>query len=126
MGSGWYEWRPYVPVAVRRQNAAREIARFRKTLGAIAPVAIQGRTIARSFWGKAWCDNLERYSDYANRMPRGRSYVRNGAVVDLQLAKGEVVALVRGSSLYKVKITIEPAAKARWKSICPPAALARN
>ena len=57
----------------------------------IAPVTIEGRKIAKSFWGKSWCTNLERYSDYANRLPRGRTYVRNGSVVDLQIAKGEVV-----------------------------------
>ena len=54
----------------------------------------------RTFWGKAWCDNLERYSDFANRLPRGRTYVRNGSVVDLQIAPGSVTALVSGSTLY--------------------------
>ena len=117
MGSGWYEWRPYVPVAVRRQNAAREIARFRKTLGAIAPVAIQGRTIARSFWGKAWCDNLESYGDFANRLPRGRTYVRNGSVMDLQLGAGTVKALVSGSALYRISVTITPLPKPRWQAV---------
>ena len=117
MGSGWYEWRPYVPVAVRRQNAAREIARFRKTLGAIAPVAIQGRTIARSFWGKAWCDNLESYGDFANRLPRGRTYVRNGSVMDLQLGAGTVEALVSGSALYRISVTITPLPKPRWQAV---------
>ena len=56
----------------------------------ISPVAIEGRKIARTFWGEAWCDNLERYSDFANRLPRGRTYVRNGSVVDLQVAPGRV------------------------------------
>ena len=54
----WYEWPPYVPVAVRRQQAAREIEQLRRTGRPIAPVTIEGRTIARSFWGKAWCDKL--------------------------------------------------------------------
>ena len=84
----------------------------------IAPVTIEGRKIAKSFWGKSWCTNLERYSDYANRLPRGRSYVRNGLVVDLQIAKGEVAAMVSGSELYDVKITIAPVAATRWKAIC--------
>src|SRR5437763_8378163 len=114
----YYDWAPYVSVAQKRRNAQSEVAKLRKKGQSIEPVFIEGRKIASSFWGKAWCDNLERYSDYSNRLPRGRSYVRNGTVIDLQLAKGEVVAQVRGSSLYKVKITIEPAAKARWKSIC--------
>ena len=79
---------------------------------------IEGRTIARTFWGKAWCDNLERYSDYANRLPRGRTYVRNGSVVDLQIAPGEVNATVSGSELYKVAVKVSAVPKARWNSIC--------
>src|SRR5438128_4568421 len=114
----WYEWRPYVPVAERRRQAERELKRLKKKGRPIAPVTIDGRTIAKSFWGKAWCDNLERYSDYANRLPRGRSYVRNGSVVDLQIAKGEVLAFVSGSELYTIKVSIAPVARARWRSIC--------
>jgi uncharacterized Zn finger protein len=113
----WYEWRPYVPVAVRRQTAAREIARFRTKGQPITPVVIQGRTIARTFWGKAWCDNLESYSDFANRLPRGRTYVRNGSVMDLQLGTGTVKALVCGSQLYRVSVTITPLSKARWQAV---------
>ena len=117
MAYGWYQWRPYVPVSVRRQNAAREIARFKKKAGPIAPVVIQGRTIARSFWGKAWCDNLESYSDFANRLPRGRTYVRNGSVMDLQLGTDTVKALVSGSELYRIAVTITPLPKPRWQAV---------
>ena len=78
---------------------------------------IEGRLIANSFWGKSWCENLERYSDYANRLPRGRTYVRNGSVVDLQIGKGELKAHVAGSELYTVSIVIAPVAAARWKAI---------
>jgi uncharacterized Zn finger protein len=81
-------------------------------------VLLQGRTIASTFWGRAWCANLEGYGDYANRLPRGRTYVRNGSVVDLQIAPGEVSARVSGSDLYKVKVDIVPVPKPRWKSIC--------
>jgi uncharacterized Zn finger protein len=84
----------------------------------VAPVKIEGRMIAKSFWGKSWCTNLERYSDYENRLPRGRTYVRNGSVLDLQIAKGEVAAMVAGSELYKVKATIAPVKSTRWKAIC--------
>jgi len=116
--SWYYGWRPYVPVAVRRSQAAREIAKLkRKTGRAASPVVLEGRTIARTFWGKAWCENLEAYSDYANRLPRGRTYVRNGSVVDLQIAKGNVSALVSGSSLYRIEIKIKPLAPRLWKSI---------
>jgi len=73
----FYEWRPYVPVAQRRRQAAREMDKLSKKGHPVSPVTIDGRTIAGTFWGKSWCDNLERYSDYANRMPRGRTYVRN-------------------------------------------------
>jgi uncharacterized Zn finger protein len=74
--------------------------------------------MARSFWGKSWCANLERYSDYKTRLPRGRSYVRNGSVVDLQIAKGEVSAMVAGTNLYNVRVTIAPVEASRWKAIC--------
>jgi uncharacterized Zn finger protein len=114
----FYGWRPYVPVAERRRKAERELAKFKKKGQSSAPVTIEGRTIATSFWGKSWCTNLERYSDYANRLPRGRTYVRNGSVVDLQIAKGEVTALVAGSSLYRIKIMIAPVKPSRWKSMC--------
>ncbi len=113
-----YEWRPYVSQAERRRRAALEMAKMKKKGYPVAPVVLQGRTIASTFWGKAWCDNLEGYGDYENRLPRGRTYVRNGSVVDLQIAEGEINARVSGSDLYKVKVDIVPVPKARWKSIC--------
>src|SRR3954453_6682246 len=109
---------PYVSVAQKRRRSELARKKLQKKGQCIAPVCIEGRKIATSFWGESWCDNLERYSDYESRLPRGRSYVRNGSVIDLKLIKGEVLALVQGSSLYKIKITIEPTAKKRWKSIC--------
>jgi uncharacterized Zn finger protein len=81
-------------------------------------VTIEGRVIAKSFWGRAWGDNLERYSDFENRLPRGRTYVRNGSVIDLQIARGTVEALVSGSEIYRVKIDIAVSAAERWRSIC--------
>jgi uncharacterized Zn finger protein len=114
----YFEWPSYVPVAEKRRQAERKLAKLKKKGQSVAPVKIEGRTIAETFWGKSWCTNLERYSDYATRVPRGRTYVRNGSVLDLQIAKGEVVAMVAGSSLYKIKITIAPVKAARWKAIC--------
>lgn len=113
-----FGWRPYVSVAERRRNAEREMQRLRKKGHPVSPVVIEGRTIARTFWGKSWCDNLESYSDFANRLPRGRTYVRNGSVVDLQIAPGDVSAIVSGSELYKVAVKVAPVPKARWTSIC--------
>src|SRR5712671_5476520 len=117
MYDGW-GWRPYVSVAERRLQALREMDKRRKKGHVVSPVTVEGRTIVKTFWGKSWCDNLERYSDFANRLPRGRTYVRNGSVVALQIAKGEVVAFVAGSELYKIKIGIAPVKPSRWKSIC--------
>ncbi|SHL28953.1 SWIM zinc finger family protein [Bradyrhizobium lablabi] len=114
----YFEWRPYVPVAEKRRQAARKLAKLKKRGQSVAPVTIEGRTIANSFWGKSWCSNLECYSDFETRMPRGRTYVRNGSVLDLQIAKGEVAAMVAGSSLYNIKITVAPVTTARWKAIC--------
>ncbi len=113
-----YGFEPYVSVGARRAQAERELAKLRKKGRTISPVAIEGRKIARTFWGEAWCDNLERYSDYANRLPRGRTYVRNGSVVDLQVGPGSVTALVSGSRMYDVKVTVGPVAPVRWSAIC--------
>lgn len=114
----YWGYKPYVPVAQRRANAAKQVKLLLKKGQTVSPVVIEGRRIAASFWGKAWCDNLERYSDYASRLPRGRSYVRNGSVVDLSIAEGSVEALVSGSQIYKVRIDIAPAAAQRWHTIC--------
>jgi uncharacterized Zn finger protein len=116
--SYYFAWRPYVSVAEKRRRSELKLKKLKKKGQSIAPVRIEGRTIATSFWGQSWCANLERYSDYENRLPRGRSYVRNGSVLDLQIAEGEVVAMVSGSDLYKVKASIAPVAARRWKAIC--------
>jgi uncharacterized Zn finger protein len=119
MAFGYYGgWAPYVPVSERRKKAAREIARLKKAGQKVAPVVVEGRKIAASFWGKAWCDNLESYQDYANRVERGRSYVRNGAVIDLRIGPREVRAKVIGSEIYAILITIKPLPAAAWASIC--------
>jgi uncharacterized Zn finger protein len=114
----YFGWQPYVPVAERRRQAEKKVAQLKKKGQPITPVTIEGRTIARSFWGKSWCTNLERYSDFESRLPRGRTYVRNGSVVDLQIGRGEVTALVAGSELYKIKISIAPVKPDGWKAIC--------
>lgn len=113
----WFQFRPYVPVAQRRAQAAREVLNRRRKGQTVSPVVIEGRAIATTFWGKAWCENLESYSDFENRLPRGRTYVRNGSVVDLQIAPGKVTALVSGSELYDVSITIARLPETEWRSI---------
>ena len=114
----YYNYAPYVPVAERRAKAAREMKKLEKKGQKISPVVIEGRTIARNFWGKAWCENLERYSDYESRLPRGRTYVRNGSVVDLQIEPGNVRAMVSGSEIYKVKIEVGTVEPESWKAMC--------
>jgi len=114
----WRGWAPRPTVGALRAAAQRERARLEKQGRTLAPVAIEGRTIARTFWGRAWCTHLERYSDFENRLPRGRSYVCNGLVVHLEIAGGRVEALVRGTELYEVKIDVQPVTKTRWRAIC--------
>ena len=109
----------YVPVAERRRKAELAMEKLRKKGAAVSPVIDRGQEDHRvTFWGKAWCENLESYRDYENRLARGRTYVRNGSVVDLQIAPHEVTAMVSGSELYKVRISIGEVVKAQWKSIC--------
>lgn len=112
------QWPAYVPVAERRLQAERAIARLSKQGTVLSPVTVAGRRIVSTFWGRAWCDNLQSYRDYAHRLERGRSYVRNGLVIDLQVGPHTVRAMVSGSSLYAVKISIKAMPTAQWKSIC--------
>lgn len=91
--------------------------KLRKKGANIQPIEIEGRTIARTFWGKAWCSHLEGFSDYDNRLPRGRTYVRNGSVCHLEVQKGLVKAIVSGSELYNITIDISPLKKSKWEKI---------
>ncbi len=115
----YYEtrWRPYVSVAKRKAKAKRHVTKLAKKGRRVLPVEIAGRKIATTFWGTAWCDNLESYSDFENRLPRGRTYVRNGSVIDLQIKRGCVTAIVSGSEIYEIKIDVSPVNKACWKKI---------
>ena len=110
-------WSPYVPVARRRARAAKEIKKLRKKGMEIEPIEIEGRKIAHTFWGEAWCNHLEKFSDFENRLPRGRTYVRNGSVCHLAISKGEVEAIVSGSAIYRVNISITPLPANKWKNV---------
>src|SRR5215470_9727644 len=113
---GW-NFRPYVSMAEKRRRAEKAASALGRKGQKLNPVRVDGRTIAKSFWGKAWCENLESYSDYANRLPRGRTYVRNGSVVHLEIKPGKISALVSGSELYTVEITISALPHAHWKCV---------
>ncbi|WP_036771694.1 SWIM zinc finger family protein [Polaromonas glacialis] len=111
-------WPPYVSAAERREKAEEAAAKAKKSGATLTSIAPFRGAIAKTFWGKAWCDNLERYSDYASRLPRGRTYVRNGSVIDLQITPGEVRAQVMGSSLYTVTASVTQVPEKQWKTIC--------
>ena len=115
---GYYDgWRPYVSAAQTRTRGQREVERMKKDGRVTSPVVIEGRKIAHTFWGQAWCENLESYGDYQNRLPRGRTYVRNGSVLDLQIEAGRVTALVCGSELYRIAVSIRPLERAAWTAL---------
>ena len=113
----WWGFDRKPTVKEQRRNAAREIQRLAKRGEQLSPVVIEGRTIASSVWGKAWCDNLESYRDFEYRLPRGRSYVRHHAVIDLKVSAGQISALVCGSEVYSVEIAIKALAPAHWSRI---------
>ena len=115
---GDYDWRPYVSIAERRRRSDRKLRALRRSGRTVSPVELAGRKIATTFWGCAWCDNLERYGDFANRLPRGRTYVRNGSVIDLQIGAGQVDALVSGTEIYEVQVKVAPVQASRWRAIC--------
>ena len=113
----WGGW----PPTCRWRRGGRLPANRRRSCGRrempLSPVVVAGRTIAATFWGKAWCQNLERYGDYENRIPRGRAYVRNGSVLDLKIGTARVDALVSGSHLYSVAVEIRPLQAKVWKEV---------
>ena len=113
----YYAWKPYVPVATRRKKAEKLAAKSAKAGAVLSPVRASRGAIAKTFWGRAWCENLERYSDYANRMPRGRAYVRNGSVIHLEIGEGEVRAQVVGTRLYKVTVSVATVLGEHWQAV---------
>ena len=113
----FYGWKPYVPVAKRRAQAEKAAAKAAKGGAALTPVRAQGNKLASTFWGRAWCDNLERYSDFSNRLPRGRAYLRNGSVIDLKIEGGVVKAKVAGSSLYTTVVTVAAVPADHWREL---------
>ncbi|MCA9222758.1 MAG: SWIM zinc finger family protein, partial [Planctomycetales bacterium] len=111
-------WAPYVPVAQRKSQAVALAKKHAQGLGREPlPVTVSGNKIAKTFWGKAWCDHMEGLRDFSNRLPRGRTYARNGSVVDLEIRSGEIEAIVAGSSPYRVVVSISTLAKKRWSQL---------
>ncbi len=120
MGQYWDQTVYEQPSAAKiKKNASDTVKKESKKGKILAPVVISGRSIAKEWWGKAWCDNLESYADYGNRLDRGKTYVRAGAVVDLQIQKGKVSARVQGrrKTPYKIEIRISPLSEERCQRI---------
>ena len=117
MSYGYGSWKPHVPVAARRAKAAQQAKKLIKAGQASQPVSLKGRSITTSFWGRGWCTHLEAFSDFANRLPRGRSYVRNGSVCHLAIHAARIEALVMGSSLYRVTVDIQSLPPTAWTAI---------
>jgi len=116
MSRNWY-FPPYQSVADRRAKAAAVAAQLTKRGRGLSPVVITGRQMAHSFWGQAWCRHLESFSDFENRLPRGRSYARHGAVIDLKIMRGQIAAQIMGSQLYQATLKVQPLAPGRWQAI---------
>jgi len=116
--SYWNYYPPYETVASKRAKADKKLKSLQKKNPNIRPVIIEGRTIAKSWWGKSWNTNLESYADYTNRIGRGRSYLRNNAVLDLQIKPGLIESLVQGTrpTPYKITIKIKKLKNAVWNS----------
>lgn len=115
----YYGYPKYVSAAEKKAKAAKSLEKLRKKNPDIEPVIIEGRSIAKNWWGKAWNTNLESYADYVNRIGRGKTYVRNGAVLDLKITKGKVVAKVQGTRVkpYEVEVMIDTLEKEKWNEI---------
>jgi uncharacterized Zn finger protein len=117
MGYGYYP--RYVSVAEKKARAEKKIRQLRKKNPDIQPIILAGQALSTTWWGKAWNKNLEGYADYSNRIGRGRSYVRHGAVADLKIEPGLVTALVLGTrkSPYRVEIRIRKINRTNWQRI---------
>ena len=115
----YWKYPRYVSVGEKKAKAARKLKQLKKKNPAIQPIVLEGRAIAKTWWGKSWNLNLERYADYSNRIGRGRSYVRHGAVLDLQISAGQVKSLVQGSRTkpYTVTIKIKGITKKIWQNM---------
>jgi uncharacterized Zn finger protein len=110
-------WKPHVSVADKKAKAEKAAEKLKKKGVTLSPVVGVRGSIATTFWGKAWCQNLEQYSDYSNRLPRGRTYICNGSVIDLQITKGAVSAQVVGTRRYRVEVRVSAVSKGQWQKI---------
>jgi uncharacterized Zn finger protein len=114
---GWYTHKPYVSAAQRKAKARREVEKRTNRGQEMSPVHVEGLKLGKTFWGKAWCKHIEGFCDFDSRLPRGKTYVRNDSILDLQIRTGLVTAMVMGSELYSIRVKISPLTPAQWKAI---------
>jgi uncharacterized Zn finger protein len=78
------------------------------------------RTFGGTWWGRAWVEAMEQRARLdPNRLPRGRTYARNGRVGKLAVAPGEVSAAVWGSRAtpYVVKVRVRVLRDEEWDRV---------
>lgn len=109
----------YEEAQERKERLQREIAKRQKRGEKFEalPAPAGQKKLSTTFWGQAWCRNLESYQVYESRLPRGRSYLRQGNVYNLEIEPGKLSAVVAGSELYDTSITIKPLPKEQWQQI---------
>lgn len=114
-----FGYKNYVTQEELQYKAEKSLKKLKKKNPDIQPVIIEGREIAKTWWGKKWNENLESYADYSNRISRGKSYVKKNLVLDLTITKGTVIALVQGSRAapYEVIIKIDSLKEKNWEKV---------
>ena len=112
-------WWSYEDVKEQKKRLEREIAKRVKRGERFEVLsAPEGqKKLCTTFWGQAWCRNLESYQQYESRLPRGRSYLRQGKVYNLEITPGKLSAVVAGSELYDTSVSIKPLPDQQWQEI---------
>jgi uncharacterized Zn finger protein len=112
-------WHAYEEARERKAELESEIKRRRARGEVFESLEVpQGsRKLTKSFWGKAWNEQLELHQEYEFRLPRGRSYLRQGNVYNLTIEPGLISATVAGASLYDVVVRITPLEQETWDGI---------
>lgn len=105
--------------AEQKERVQREMAKRLKRgeVMEVLEVPQGNKKLVTTFWGKAWCDHLATYAEYEHRLPRGRSYLRQGKVYNLTIEPGLVSAVVAGSELYETKVRIRPLENEVWEAL---------
>jgi uncharacterized Zn finger protein len=112
-------WWSYEDANAKKARLQREIAKREKRgeRFEVLEAPAGNKKLCTTFWGQAWCRNLESYQAYESRLPRGRSYLRQGKVYNLAIEAGTISAVVAGSELYETSIHIQPLPPPRWQSL---------